>query len=1137
MAPAQMGMLVLLSMLVLQTDGFALDAEPDEVGLNHRAWNRPSAEVGQMSVGSKVSPPKNRRKTVELLTGMNRKEAGLLVPSEARFEDVGNAFIAAKLQHRVTLSKDIYQGSAVTVMTRDGVVLKSTPLAIGLYDTASGRSSIIAFLTNSIGLQIESNLVIYPNAFHGVCADVNYRVGLGTFEQDVVITERLDPADFGFPEATSQLQIYTEFYGDVPEPERLIRPIRVEKDKAIRAARVDPDLVDEVLGFGEFVLGTGKAMAVENPAGGGYDPGAPVAKRLVSIQGRRFLIETVDYGPLKQRFAELPECQLEGAAVKKKSAGSLLSARRGYGRIPRLLPAASLGTGPGKAGLMASRGVYTRKPGIVIDYIATIGGTLSTPVVFQGDCTYLIAGLVVANGSVLVEGGSVIKYKHLSPASASIKCISGITFKSTRFQPAFFTAVDDDSVGESMNGFANSGYTSSPHQIYTDGYANPAIWLSYSGGDLSHARFRYCQEAIRFEGPQLSSVRNTQLVQCIRGVMIVGSGSGSGLTTTIENCLFSGITSPLNVQFDGAIQNVYTTTLDGSATLVASSSVGQVYANFYNSIFANITTLSSGAVILDGYNNGFFATAPFGATASRWIVNTTPFQSSGLGNYYLPAGHSFRDVGTAVGLSSALLTELKQTTSDAPPSIVGAVGGTTILKPKIQVFRDVDVPNLGYHYPILDTILNNASISAKLVLTNGVSVGLFGQALDVLTGGHVLSEGTADSLNSIASVANVQEQPVGTSSPSFIRLGPGSGNPQLEFRFTDFSVGQGRSGTLLDAGAGGIYPFDYLVFKDSRLRRPAFDLRPVSVSNVRVAITNCVLERARLALGHTAAGVNTALSAFLYNNTFVGNPSSLTPGDTPALRITYDLGTINPTWQVRDNLFDKANQVLEGTGTTTVLRSNNAFTSGTPNSLPGSGGDQMNFTLNYAVGVLGEFYVPSTASTIIDKGSRAPSAAGLFHYTTRNTAGSKEGLGAIQTVDIGFHYVGATSTGQPLDFDSDGLGDYYEDRNGNATYDVGQDPSNWQAPDTDGDGMPDGWEFAYGLNPLLNDANGDPDEDLLSNLWEYQLGLNPTINQAQDPSSRRNYGYDLLNRLRTGTGRASITLGVDVEGNITTVTP
>jgi hypothetical protein len=50
--------------------------------------------------------------------------------------------------------------------------------------------------------------------------------------------------------------------------------------------------------------------------------------------------------------------------------------------------------------------------------------------------------------------------------------------------------------------------------------------------------------------------------------------------------------------------------------------------------------------------------------------------------------------------------------------------------------------------------------------------------------------------------------------------------------------------------------------------------------------------------------------------------------------------------------------------------------------------------------------------------------------------------------------------------------------------------------DTDGDGMPNGWEQDHGLNPFLDDANLDADADGMTNLAEYLAGTDP-----QDPSS------------------------------------
>jgi type VI secretion system Hcp family effector len=47
-------------------------------------------------------------------------------------------------------------------------------------------------------------------------------------------------------------------------------------------------------------------------------------------------------------------------------------------------------------------------------------------------------------------------------------------------------------------------------------------------------------------------------------------------------------------------------------------------------------------------------------------------------------------------------------------------------------------------------------------------------------------------------------------------------------------------------------------------------------------------------------------------------------------------------------------------------------------------------------------------------------------------------------------------------------------------------------PDDDNDGMPDSYEQAFGLNPLLNDANQDLDGDRMTNYEEYVAGTDPS---------------------------------------------
>jgi hypothetical protein len=67
--------------------------------------------------------------------------------------------------------------------------------------------------------------------------------------------------------------------------------------------------------------------------------------------------------------------------------------------------------------------------------------------------------------------------------------------------------------------------------------------------------------------------------------------------------------------------------------------------------------------------------------------------------------------------------------------------------------------------------------------------------------------------------------------------------------------------------------------------------------------------------------------------------------------------------------------------------------------------------------------------------------------------------------------------------------------------DIGADES--PLPDSDGDGLPDTWEIAHGLNPnsaVGNDgASGDPDADGATNLQEFQAGTDPQDSDSVPP--------------------------------------
>ncbi len=84
--------------------------------------------------------------------------------------------------------------------------------------------------------------------------------------------------------------------------------------------------------------------------------------------------------------------------------------------------------------------------------------------------------------------------------------------------------------------------------------------------------------------------------------------------------------------------------------------------------------------------------------------------------------------------------------------------------------------------------------------------------------------------------------------------------------------------------------------------------------------------------------------------------------------------------------------------------------------------------------------------------------------------------------------------GGPTDYDQDGVADADDAFPGNPAESVDTDGDgigNNADPDDDNDGMPDVWETANGLDPLIADASSDPDHDGFTNFEEYEASTAP----------------------------------------------
>ena len=161
---------------------------------NYAAWDAPDQAIGPNHRTTFKNTKAGRRKIVELGTGMNYWDGTQWKPSNPSFSAANGEFVAGQVQHQVHLGNDLAVGGAVTVRTPEGILLHSTPLALALYDTASGDFQVISTVTSCTSTLVSSNEVMYMDAFSGgVCASVIYTITAGTFHQDVLITGHLDP--------------------------------------------------------------------------------------------------------------------------------------------------------------------------------------------------------------------------------------------------------------------------------------------------------------------------------------------------------------------------------------------------------------------------------------------------------------------------------------------------------------------------------------------------------------------------------------------------------------------------------------------------------------------------------------------------------------------------------------------------------------------------------------------------------------------------------------------------------------------------------------------------------------------------------------------------------------------------------
>lgn len=978
----------------------------------------PHSLVWRNSLGQSVT---------EIATGMNYWDGQQWTPSNPSFavSPDGTAFVASQIQDPTRLAANLNCVGAVTVTTPDNVTLRSTPLAIGLYDAASGFSAIVATLTNSTGVLVDPQDVVYDRALvgGGFAASVVYSLpDTASFHQDVVFVgfdPGFDPTNWGFAESstnTLQIQIITEFY-DPPQPQMVMRPIYIEQNPVVRASMASPDIIDYTLDFGNYVFGPGWALtATTNSSNGG---GVPVAKDFVTTSGRTFLVESIPYLSLAAELQALPPVPTNTSSLKpsRQRAKRMKVAEASLPRLQDVKPKAVGELTPAKAVAVTS----ARPHGVTVDYVVTVS-SLNEPTLYAADTTYFVSGTVVNSSSVTMES-AVFKY----PTTTGIIEIEGaLTLTTTNYRPSIFTAADDNTSGTTLNTTIWSGYTGNPNGKY---YGNAGLLLNTIATiGLNNLRFCYLNDAIKIEAntaSQTVSLAHSELVNCVIGINVnggngsTGSGATDALTLNVNNCLMANVQSAFQTVGIVMAGNACNCTIDSSATLLVNGGNTQGNFLFTNSIFSSVSANEThGSSFSPGGGcNGFYNSTGFGS--SQTSVSSDPYVSAGAGNYYLPSSSPFLNEGTT-SVGSALLSQLQVKTTEAPLILTNVFSNNAVLTTVVQ--RDTSATALGFHYDPIDYISACAVSNAILLLTNGVALAYYDNlGVWLLDNSQLVSQGMPNYRNYLAYYGLVQEQPtnlwgVTNAVAQALPIVPWPANPankpSIFLRLTTICAPQGETNLLNSGDSNQVV--SSLILRDCEVYGAGANwVMSESNNTPTVGLTNNVFHRVPFAVSNNAAITS-------YNNLFYGATNT----NSFAVSMRHRSGTPSPNTN-ENNVFDGVTASLDG------LVGYNAYVHGATNSNMTNTDIQTNIT--WQAGPLGAYY-QATNSPLLANGNTYATNLGLYHYTVT----TNESVDGTNMVSRGYHYVTLGANGFPLDTNGDGIPDYLEDANGNGVVDSGE---------------------------------------------------------------------------------------------------
>lgn len=623
---------------------------------------------------------------LEVQTGLLYFEQGGWWKSKEEIELREHHAVAYRAPHKVTFQANINRFAVVHFVSPEGKEMGSHVLGLSYYDAASGRSALIAELKDSLAKLVPPNQLVYEDAFTDFKADVRYTYTKAGLEQDVILRE-LPPApeEYGLSSETTRLEILTEFILP-PVPKIEAKKLKEEKDPKRRAAMADPDLVDQTLDFGSMMIGLGKAFYTPGPDeaqtapdtsnGKGARAGplvgkktAPVAKRWAKLDGRQFLIETVEYAELK--------AQMDAVAPGNKAKPETPVRRNAS--LQRFLPKIPAGSSPKDAEKIQVASLPYSPKGLVLDY--SIVSTIPN-FTFQAGTTYHLNGEVYLSGTTTIEDDAVLKFG----AGAALRVLGA--FNSPK-RSACLTAENDHAVGVTV-----------PARSAATLYGAPALGFHNlpSGTTIKNLDIRYASVGLENYSPQARhTVDGCRFFKCETGADVFGA------SLTLQNSQMTQVKNPhrnLGGGAEIATQNLISTsprpadrevslkTYDdhgnstGSATYMGSSDSRSGSIDYYGdedyfrvdiSSYGTLSAYTTGSTDTYGYlldSGGNSLTSnddnpypnfsfSYSVSPGTYYIRVRHYSYSGTGSYTLntsfsSSGGGYDDYGNSMGSATVL---------------------------------------------------------------------------------------------------------------------------------------------------------------------------------------------------------------------------------------------------------------------------------------------------------------------------------------------------------------------------------------------------------------------------------------------------------------------------------------------------